>query len=119
MWASQERRSQRGPSPEAQPGGRGPRAAPLLLERRRRRRCSQPVEESEERVWRAVAAGFAVQWPGAGECLFFDRKHEAYRTLAVTFNRFAQTYMRPRPFDWDGVDPAVLTDALRRPGYTS
>lgn len=45
--------------------------------------------------------------------------HEAHRTLAVTFNRFAQTYMRPQPFDWDGVDPGVLTDALRRLGNTS
>jgi len=46
-------------------------------------------------------------------------EHEAHRTLAVTFNCFAQSYMRPRPFDWDGVDPGVLTDALRRPGDTS
>ena len=33
---------------------------------------SQSIQESEERVWRAVAAGFAVQWLGAGERAFFE-----------------------------------------------
>jgi hypothetical protein len=33
---------------------------------------SQAIEESEERVWRAVAARFAVQRLGAGERSFFD-----------------------------------------------
>jgi hypothetical protein len=35
---------------------------------------SQSIQESEECVWRAAAAGFAVQWLGAGECWFFERE---------------------------------------------
>jgi hypothetical protein len=36
--------------------------------------CSQPIQESEERVWGAIAAGPAVQWRGAGQCSLFERE---------------------------------------------
>ena len=35
---------------------------------------SQPIQESEARVGRAVAAGFAVQWLGAGQSSLFERE---------------------------------------------
>jgi hypothetical protein len=35
---------------------------------------SQSIQESEERVWRTVAARLAVQWLDAGQCSLFERE---------------------------------------------
>lgn len=64
-------------SPKAQPPLHPTRergAAPLLLTTGDGTTCSQSVQESQERVWRTVAARLAVQRLGAGECSFFDRE---------------------------------------------
>ena len=35
---------------------------------------SQLIQEPEKLVWRAVAAGLAVKWLGAGQCPLFQRE---------------------------------------------
>jgi hypothetical protein len=61
-------------SPEAQLAGRDARRAVAAGTAVAGDDMSQAVEESEERVWRAVAAGLAVQRLGARGRSFFERE---------------------------------------------
>jgi hypothetical protein len=63
---------------------------------------SQSIQESEECVWGAVAAGFAVQWRGAGECAFFEREVG----VEVHLRGFDLFVSEPER-DHGGVDPGV------------
>jgi len=63
---------------------------------------SQSIQEPEECVWGAVAAGFAVQWLGAGECSFFEREVG----VDVHLRGFDLFVSEPER-DHGGVDPGV------------
>ena len=63
---------------------------------------SQSIQEPEESVWRAVAAGFAVQWRGAGKRSFFEREVGVEIHLRG-FDLFVSEPER----DHGGVDPGV------------
>jgi hypothetical protein len=84
--------------PTAGVGRQGRHDASLLTARTR----SQAIQEPEECVWRAVAAGFAVQWLGAGECSFFEREVG----VDVHLRGFDLFVSEPERDD-GGVDPGV------------
>jgi hypothetical protein len=63
---------------------------------------SQSIQESEERIRRAVAARFAIQRLGAGQCSFFEREVG----VEVHLRGFDLLASQPQG-DHGGVDPGV------------